>query len=125
MGVLSQFLIVMRGNKSFPLCGGQAWSQRGSTGQWRGLLIYTFHKIIHVRGIQLPIWLGRTRVGGVFMELEPSQKGNKKENRTMDKHCCGLITINANIWTCIKRRLFEMELIKLQHAACRGFSLAA
>lgn len=105
----------MRGNKSFPLCSGQAWSQRGSAGQWRGLLIYTFHKIIHVRGIPLPIWLGRTRAGGVFMEPEPSQKGNTKGNGTMDKHCRGLITINANIGTCVKRRLFEMERIKLQH----------
>lgn len=42
-------------------------------GQSRGLLIYTFHKIIHVQGIPLPIWLGRIRGGGVC-ELESSQK---------------------------------------------------
>lgn len=46
--------------------------------QLRGLLIYTFHEIIQVRGIPLPIWLGRTREGGVFMEAEPRQKKNKK-----------------------------------------------
>lgn len=52
----------------------QAGSRRGLAGQSWGLLIYTFHKIIHVQEIPLPIWLVRTRMGGVFMELESSQK---------------------------------------------------
>ncbi len=52
----------------------------GLVGQSRGLLIYTFHKIIHVQGIPLPIWLVRTRVGGVFMELESSQKTEQWTN---------------------------------------------
>lgn len=61
-----------------------AWRNNSSHGglsghnQLRGLLIYTFHKIIHVRGIPLLIWLGRTRAGGVFVEAEPRQKKNKR-----------------------------------------------
>lgn len=48
-------------------------------GQSWGLLIYTFRKIIHVQGIPLPIWLGRTREGGVF-EAEASQKPEQETN---------------------------------------------
>lgn len=78
------------------LHGGRAGSRRGLVGQSRELLIYTYRKIIHVRGIPLPIWLVRTRVGGVFMEVQSSQK-----NRAMGKQWCGLISIYANIWTSI------------------------
>lgn len=92
--------VTLREEIKISLHGGRAGSRRGLVGQSRGLLIYTFHKIIHVRGIPLPIWLVRTRVGGVFMELEPSQK-----NRAMDKQWCGLISIYANIWTSINGRI--------------------
>lgn len=60
--------------KKISLHSGLAGSWRGLVGQSRELLIYTFHKTIHVRGIPLPIWLVRTRVGGVFMELESRQE---------------------------------------------------
>lgn len=56
--------------------------QRGLVGQSQRLLIYTFQKTIHVRGIPLPIWLVRTRVGGVFMELEPVGK-KQSDGQTM------------------------------------------
>lgn len=71
---------MLREEIKISLHGGQAGSRRGLVGQSRGLLIYTFHKIIHVRGIPLPIWLVRTRVGGVFMELESSQKTEQWTN---------------------------------------------
>lgn len=64
----------VRGNKKISLHSGRAGSWRGLVGQSQELLIYTFHKTIHVRGIPLPIWLVRTRVGGVFMELESRQE---------------------------------------------------
>lgn len=76
----------------------RAGSRRGLVGQSRGLLIYTFHKIIHVRGIPLPIWLVRTRVGGVFMEVESGQKPG-----AADEQWCGLISINANIRSSVNR----------------------
>lgn len=72
--------VMLREEIKISLCGGRAGSRRGLVGQSRGLLIYTFHKIIHVRGIPLPIWLVRTRVGGVFMELEASQKTERWTN---------------------------------------------
>lgn len=37
-----------------------------------------------MRGIPLPIWLVRTRVGGVFMELESNPKKKKKPNENND-----------------------------------------
>lgn len=63
--------------KKISLHGGRAGSRRGLVGQSRGLLIYTFHKIIHVRGIPLPIWLVRTRGGrGVYGVRSKKQSNN-------------------------------------------------
>lgn len=68
-------------------------------GQSWGLLIYTFHKTIHVQGIPLPIWLGRTRGRG-------GGTGVQSKTRT-DKQWRGLVSIYANMWAAINRTSFD------------------
>lgn len=68
-------------------------------GQSWGLLIYTFHKIIHVQGIPLPIWLGRTQGGGGGWNWSPVQNQSNRQWR-------GLVSIYANMHTAINRSSF-------------------